>query len=67
MINLRTKNWNLNSHSMGIGPENSTFFSSLFPHSRGVMMMAKHDTSQEMFSLEPAIPPTHTHREAGGF
>lgn len=67
MIHLKTKNWILNSHSVVIGPENSTFFLSLFPHSRGAMMMAKHDTSQEMFGLEPAIPPTHTEREAGGF
>lgn len=66
MINLKTKNWILNSHSVVTGPENSMFFLSLFPHSHGVMMMAKH-TSQEMLALVPAIPHTEREREAGGF
>lgn len=62
---VKTKNWILNSRFTVTGPENTMFFLSLFPHSHGVMMMAKHDTSQENLDLVPAVPHTHTHTWGG--
>lgn len=65
VINLKTKNWILNSRSTVTGPENTMFFLSLFPHSHGVMMMAMMMALQEMLDLVPAIPHTpHTRRGA---
>lgn len=61
VINLKTKNWILNSRSTVTGQENTMIFFNLFSHSHGVMMMAMMMALQEMLDLVPAIPHTHTH------